>query len=56
MAIKKTAEVIIIGAGIIGTSIAYHLAKLGCRDVTVLEKEDDTDLAPAATPIDDLAA
>ncbi len=38
---KKTAEVIIIGAGIIGTSIAYHLAKLGCRDVVILEKEDD---------------
>lgn len=37
---KKTAEVIIIGAGIIGTSIAYHLAKLGCLDVIVLEKED----------------
>jgi len=31
-------EVIIIGAGVIGTSIAYHLAKLGCRDVVVLEK------------------
>jgi sarcosine oxidase subunit beta len=41
MAVKKAAEVIIIGAGIIGTSIAYHLAKLGCRDVIVLEKEDD---------------
>ena len=38
---NKTAEVIIIGAGIIGTSIAYHLAKLGCRDVVVLEKEVD---------------
>jgi sarcosine oxidase subunit beta len=32
------ADVIIIGAGVIGTSIAYHLAKLGCRDVVVLEK------------------
>lgn len=36
---KKVAEIIIIGAGVIGTSIAYHLAKLGCRDVVVLEKE-----------------
>ena len=34
----KTASVLIIGAGVIGTSIAYHLAKLGCRDVIVLEK------------------
>lgn len=40
MVVEKTAEVIIIGAGIIGTSIAYHLAKLGCRQVIVLEKED----------------
>ena len=31
-------EIIIIGAGVVGTSIAYHLAKQGCRDVTVLEK------------------
>ena len=34
----NTSEVIIIGAGVIGCSIAYHLAKLGCHDVTVLEK------------------
>jgi len=40
MAMGKRAEIIIIGAGVIGTSIAYHLAKLGCRDVIVLEKED----------------
>ncbi|MFX1265765.1 MAG: NAD(P)/FAD-dependent oxidoreductase, partial [Promethearchaeota archaeon] len=31
-------DVIIIGAGVIGTSIAYHLAKNGWRDVVVLEK------------------
>ena len=31
-------DVVIIGAGVVGTSIAYHLAKLGCRDVVVLEK------------------
>lgn len=35
---KNTAEVIIIGAGVIGTSVAYHLAKANCRDVIVLEK------------------
>ena len=34
----KTASVLIIGAGVIGTSIAFHLAKRGCRDVVVLEK------------------
>lgn len=35
---KTVAEVVIIGAGIIGASIAYHLAKADCCDVIVLEK------------------
>ena len=35
----KSAEVVIIGGGVIGCSIAYHLAKLGCRDVIILEKD-----------------
>ncbi|MCD6317892.1 FAD-binding oxidoreductase [Candidatus Aerophobetes bacterium] len=35
----KTAEVIIIGGGVIGTSIAYHLAKMGCKNIVILEKE-----------------
>ena len=32
------ARVIIIGGGVIGCSIAYHLAKLGIRDVILLER------------------
>jgi sarcosine oxidase subunit beta len=32
--------VVIIGAGIVGSSIAYHLSVRGCRDVVVLEKAD----------------
>ncbi len=32
------AEIVIIGGGAIGCSIAYHLAKMGKRDVVVLEK------------------
>jgi heterotetrameric sarcosine oxidase gamma subunit len=32
------ARVVIIGGGIIGCSIAYHLTKLGCRDVLLLER------------------
>lgn len=36
--IPKTADVIIIGAGVVGTSIAYHLAARGCTDVVVLER------------------
>ena len=32
-------DVAIIGAGIIGVSIAWHLARSGCTNVAVLEKE-----------------
>jgi sarcosine oxidase subunit beta len=32
-------DVIIIGAGVIGTSIAFNLAKKGCKDIVVLEKD-----------------
>lgn len=34
----KKAEVVIIGGGVIGCSIAYNLAKLGCKDVVLFEK------------------
>ncbi len=34
----RSAEIVIIGGGIIGCSIAYHLARLGRTDVVVLEK------------------
>jgi len=34
----KTADVVIIGGGAIGTSILYHLTSLGMRDVVLLEK------------------
>ena len=36
---KSTAEVVIVGGGVVGLSIAYHLAKRGLKDVVVLEKE-----------------
>ena len=32
------ARVVIIGAGIVGCSVAYHLAKMGWKDVVVLER------------------
>jgi sarcosine oxidase subunit beta len=37
--VKRTAEVVIIGGGIQGASIAYHLARRGLSDVVLLEKE-----------------
>src|SRR5262245_58091914 len=36
---RATASVVIIGAGVMGASIACHLAARGCPDVLILEKE-----------------
>src|SRR5271168_948989 len=35
----ETAEVVIVGGGIVGSSIAYHLTAAGCKDILVLERE-----------------
>ena len=35
---EKTAEIIIIGGGIIGTSLAYHLGQKGAKGVVLLER------------------
>lgn len=36
---RFTAEVAVIGGGIVGASVAWHLAEAGCRDVVILERE-----------------
>ncbi|MBB5868137.1 4-methylaminobutanoate oxidase (formaldehyde-forming) [Allocatelliglobosispora scoriae] len=37
--LPSRARVVVVGGGIIGTSVAYHLAKLGWQDVVVLERD-----------------
>jgi glycine/D-amino acid oxidase-like deaminating enzyme len=37
-ALPGRAQVIVIGGGVIGTSVAYHLARLGWPDVLLLEQ------------------
>jgi sarcosine oxidase subunit beta len=39
MNLPRTADVVIVGGGVVGCSIAYHLARRGQRDVLVLERE-----------------
>ena len=36
---KTTADVVIIGGGCMGASVAYHLTRLGVRDVLLIERE-----------------
>src|SRR5215204_3987160 len=36
--LPNRAHVVIIGGGVIGTSLAYHLTKLGWRDIVLLEQ------------------
>ena len=36
------AQAVVIGGGILGTSVAYHLTKRGWRDVVLVEQADLT--------------
>ena len=42
MPTRTHAEIVIIGGGIIGCSIAYHLTRMGRKDVVILEKSGIT--------------
>jgi 4-methylaminobutanoate oxidase (formaldehyde-forming) len=53
-AIPQRAQVVVIGGGAIGTSVAYHLTKLGITDVVLLERKEltsgTTGTPPASSP------
>ncbi len=40
--LPSRARVVVIGGGIIGTSVAYHLGHMGCSDVVLLERDQLT--------------
>ncbi|QGX99530.1 FAD-dependent oxidoreductase [Roseovarius faecimaris] len=42
MELPQQARVVIIGGGVVGCSVAYHLAKLGWSDVVLLERKQLT--------------
>ena len=35
----QTADVVIVGVGIVGSSIAYHLGASGCWNLLVIDRE-----------------
>ncbi len=39
MKLAEKARVVIIGGGVVGASVAYHLAKIGWKDVVLLERK-----------------
>ena len=39
---KSTARVVVIGGGVVGCSVLYHLTKLGWSDVVLLERSELT--------------
>ena len=39
---QEDAKVVVIGGGVIGLSTAYHLGRLGCRDVILVERNELT--------------
>ena len=40
--LPSRAQYVVVGGGVIGTSIAYHLAMLGAADVVLLERKQLT--------------
>ena len=38
-AVPERARVVVVGGGVIGASVAYHLAHLGMPDVVLLERD-----------------
>lgn len=39
---KDQARIVVIGGGVFGTSVAYHLSKMGCSDVVLVDKGELT--------------
>ena len=41
---SEVADVVIIGGGIVGSSVAWHLTQAGCRNVLAIERESQQGL------------
>ena len=43
-----TADVVIIGGGIVGSSVAFHLAEAGCTNILIIEREPQQGMGSTA--------
>ena len=41
-ALPDRCEVVVVGGGVIGVSVAFHLAEAGIQDVVLLERKELT--------------
>ena len=39
---SSSADIVIVGGGVVGSSVAYHLRDAGCRGRIVVIERDDT--------------
>jgi glycine/D-amino acid oxidase-like deaminating enzyme len=47
---KTHARVVVIGGGIVGCSVLYHLTRLGWRDVALVERTSSPPARPGMPP------
>ena len=52
--LPNQAQVVIIGGGVIGCSLAYHLTKQGWTDVVLLERKEPVSYTHLTLPTSDL--
>ena len=47
---KTQARVVVIGGGVVGCSVLYHLTKAGWKDVVLVERDSSPPARPGMPP------
>ena len=51
---KRSADVVIVGGGCMGASVAYHLTRRGITDIVLVEREQIAGQRPRGRMVDHL--